>query len=360
MFQRWAKGIHWPLVYSIIGLSVMGVLFTYSASYHDPSQYELKQVLWAGGGLIFLFVIPFLSYRSFLSVSLLLYVVFMVLLVWVLFAGDIRLGAQRWIRVGSLVLQPSEFAKLATVLALAHFLGSVNPWEQNNRSLLLAIALVLLPCFLIMKQPDLGTALLFLPMAVVVLFLWGIRYRYIIFAFIAGLISIPLAWQTLEGYQKKRILVFLNPSLDPLGAGYTALQSRIAVGAGGFWGKGFLHGTQSQLKFVPEHHTDFIFCVIGEEWGFLGALLVLLLYGILFRSIFQVISHTTDIKAKLLAAGIAAILFAQVFINIGMSIGLMPITGLTLPLISYGGSSFLATSIALGLILSIHKERSIF
>ena len=155
-------------------------------------------------------------------------------------------------------------------------------------------------------------------------------------------------------------MTFINIDADPLGSGYTAIQSKIAVGSGGFWGKGLYCGTQNRLNFVPEHHTDFIFCIIGEEWGFVGSLLLLALYGILFNSIFEVIRKTTDLRAKLLATGILCILFSQVFINIGMSIGLMPITGLTLPLISYGGSSMLTTVIGLGLVLSIYRERSIF
>ena len=174
------------------------------------------------------------------------------------------------------------------------------------------------------------------------------------------LFSAPFFWQLLKDYQKQRILVFLNPSRDPLGSGYTAIQAKIAVGSGGLFGKGYLQGSQSQLQFIPEHHTDFIFCVIGEEWGFIGALLLLVLYGTLFKSAFDIMSQTTDPKAKLLITGILAVMFSQVFINIGMSFGLMPITGLTLPLISYGGSSLVATSVALGLVLSVYRERSIF
>lgn len=358
--RRWLREIHWPLVFSAAGLMMMGTLFIYSASVHDYGRYATKQFFWIPFGFLVLFVVPWLGYRTFLGMSYLLYVISLALLAGVLAAGEARLGAQRWISLGPLDIQPSEFAKIATILALANFLGSHPPWEKNGRMILIALGMGLAPLALIVKQPDLGSAILFLPVIFILLFLWGIRYRILASAAVAGLIGIPFFWQFLKVYQKKRILVFLNPDLDPLGAGYTALQSRIAVGSGGLFGKGYLAGTQSQLQFVPEHHTDFIFCVIGEEWGFAGSLVLLILYGFLFRAAFQVMGHTTDHKAKLLIGGILAVLFSQVFINIGMSFGIMPITGITLPLVSYGGSSLAATALALGLILSVHKERSIF
>lgn len=360
MGSRWHKDIHWPLVYSKALLAFLGILFVYSATHGSAGHYATKQFFWVIVGFLGFFAISLIGYRTFLSMAYLFYVMAILLLLWVLIAGQVRLGAQRWIHLGPLAIQPSEFAKLATVLALAHYLGSHHPWEGQKRVIFGALVMSFVPMLLVMKQPDLGSSLLFIPAVVVLLFLWGIRYRYLIWAGLISSIATPFFWLFLRPYQKKRILVFLNPQLDPLGAGYTALQSRIAVGSGGLVGKGFLMGTQSQLDFVPEHHTDFVFCVLGEEWGFVGALCLIALYGVLFRCIFQVIQHTTDPKARFLAGGVIAVLFAQVFINIGMTVGLMPVTGLTLPLVSYGGSSYLATSVALGLILSIHRERSIF
>lgn len=360
MWQKWVKGIHWPLVFSTLALVAVGTLFIFSASYHDSGHYMAKHFFWMGAAFLVLFLIPFLGYRTFLSISYLLYCVTLIFLVAVLGIGEQRLGAQRWLQIGPLLLQPSEFAKLATVLALANFLGGNYPWEKKGRIVWGAAGLAFPPLLLIAKQPDLGSAILFIPMLVVLLFLWGLRYRFFVLAGTLAAVAAPLFWGLLKDYQRKRILVFLNPNLDPLGAGYTVTQSKIAVGSGGLLGKGYLAGTQSQLQFVPEHHTDFIFCVIGEEWGYAGSLLVLVLYGFLFRSAFQVMEHTTDLKAKLLVAGILAVLFTQIFVNIAMSFGLMPITGITLPLVSYGGSSLVATAIALGIILSIHKERSIF
>ena len=358
--QHLLKNLHWNLFYAMMGLAAMGLIFIHSASHYETGQFAMKQLFWMGVGLLAFFSIAILGYRTFLGMSYLLYVIAIGLLLWVLVLGEAHLGAQRWFRIGPVAFQPSEFAKLATVLALANFLGSNHQWEKEGRFILSALGIALLPFFLIVKQPDLGTALLFLPMVVVLLFLWGMRYRYVIGSALMVAVATPFLWQFLKEYQKKRILVFLNPNLDPLGAGYTALQSRIAIGSGGLFGRGYLNGTQSQLDFVPEHHTDFIFCVIGEEWGFAGSILLLFLYGWLFKACFEVLEHTTDVKAKLLVAGLMSLMFCQVFINIGMSFGLMPITGLTLPLVSYGGSSFFATAIALGLIVSVYKERSIF
>ncbi len=360
MLQKWLKETHWPLVFAASGLVVIGTLFVYSAAFHDSGNYEDKQLFWVVAAAAILFVIPFVGYRTFLSISYLFYAISLALLLGVLLFGESRLGAQRWLKFGPLIVQPSEFAKLATVLALANFLGSNNPFEKRLPTAAAALGMAFLPFLLIVKQPDLGSAILFLPMGAALLLLWGIQYRALIISVVLGLITAPLGWHFLKEYQRKRILVFLNPNLDPLGAGYTAVQSKIAVGSGGLLGKGYLAGTQSQLQFVPEHHTDFIFCVIGEEWGFLGSLLVLAFYVLLFRSAFQVMEGTTDIKAKLLIAGIVSVLFTQAFVNIAMSFGLMPITGITLPLISYGGSSLIATSVSLGLILSVYKERSIF
>ncbi len=360
MLRKWLKGVHWPLVFAAAGLVIIGTLFVYSAAYHDSGNYEDKQIFWVAAAAAVLFMVPFMSYRSFLSVSYLFYVISILMLAAVLVFGKTRLGAQRWLMLGPLIIQPSEFAKLATVLALANFLGSNNPIEKKFRTSVLALGMALLPFILIAKQPDLGSAILFLPMIAVLLFLWGVRYRVFIIGAVMALAAAPLGWEFLKEYQRRRILVFLNPNLDPLGSGYTAVQSKIAIGSGGLFGKGYMAGTQSQLQFVPEHHTDFIFCVIGEEWGYAGAVLVLVFYALLFRSAFQVMENTTDIKAKLLIAGSVAVIFTQMFVNIGMSFGLMPITGITLPLISYGGSSLIATAVTLGLILSIYRERSIF
>ncbi len=228
---------YWPLILSILLLSALGILFTYSASYRDPASYEMKQVLWVCAGFVAFFIISLIGYRTFLSLSYLLYVIALLLLVWVLIAGQVRFGAQRWISLGPLVVQPSEFAKFAVILALSQFLGANYSWERENRVIIGAVAIVLIPLLLIMKQPDLGTSLLFIPMLVAMLFVWGIRFRYIIISAVLAVVSAPVFWLMLKEYQKKRILTFLNPQLDPLGSGYTAIQSKIAIGR--TFGKGY-------------------------------------------------------------------------------------------------------------------------
>ncbi len=360
MIKYWLRSLPAPLLRNVLILTAVGVAFIYSSSFRDGSNFAGRQLTWSLVGLVGLFFTLWLGYRFFLSISYSLYVLSMMLLLWVDVAGATRLGAQRWIELGFISIQPSEVAKLATVLAVANFLGSRNTWEEEGRTVLGVAFLVGLPLVLILKQPDLGSASLLIPLAVITLFLWGIRYRYLVVSLLTGLVLSPLAWNLLKGYQKKRILVFLNPQLDPLGSGYTAIQSRIAVGSGGLFGKGWLHGTQSQLDFVPEHHTDFIFSVIAEEMGFIGAASLAILYGALFYQMILLIERTTDIKAKLLAVGVLSLFFFQVLINIGMSFGLFPITGITLPFISYGGSSLVIAFTAIGLLVSIHKERSIF
>lgn len=360
MIKRFVSEIHWPLFFATLGLVLIGTLFIYSAAQHDGGNYLSKHLMWIGVAFAVFMGAYFLGYRTFLSLSYIFYVAVIFLLLLVEVLGNKYFGAQRWLQLGPFVIQPSEFAKLVVVLVLANFLGSDYSFEKSSRTVFSALGLVLLPFLLVVKQPDLGTSLIFIPVVAVLLFFWGLRLRVFIFSAIAGLVAMPVFWHFLKAYQKNRILVFLDPYKDPLGSGYTALQSRIAIGSGGFLGKGYLHGTQTQLNFVPEHHTDFIFCVIGEEWGYMGVLIVLSLYAVLFYSAFQILLHTTDIKARLLVVGICAVIFSQVFINVGMTFGLMPITGLTLPLISYGGSSLLTTMASLGIILSIYRQRSIF
>lgn len=360
MIRNWLKSLPTSLLRNVLLLTVVGVFFIYSSSFRDFETFTTRQLIWASIGLVGLLITVTLGYRFFLGISYALYVAAIGLLFWVDVAGITHLGAQRWIELGFFSFQPSELAKLATVLALANFLGSRNPWEEEKRTILGAMAIVGLPLVLILKQPDLGSAVLLVPLGAFMLFLWGIPYRYLILTAVSGLLVSPFAWNLLKEYQKKRILVFLNPQMDPLGAGYTAIQSRIAVGSGGFFGKGWLHGTQSQLDFVPEHHTDFIFSVIAEEMGFIGAFSVVLLYGALFYQIILLMERTTDVKARLMAGGFLSLLFFQVLVNIGMCFGLFPVTGITLPFISYGGSSLVVVFTTIGLLVSIHKERSIF
>lgn len=354
------KDVHWPIFFCVLAITFSSFLFIYSATFRGEEHYMYKQLSWLIIAIIAFWFVVGVGYRSFLNVSYLIYWFSVLLLVLVFVIGHTRHGAQRWIPIGSFALQPSEFCKLGIVLTLAHFLSEQTKTLGQKRSFILGSFLVLLPFVLILKQPDLGTAILLIPIFFIMLFMWGIRIWYLVSVIVMGILTFPLGWLFLKSYQKKRLLVFLNPNADPLGSGYTALQSKIAVGSGGLIGKGWLHGTQTQLDFVPEHHTDFIFCVSGEEFGFFGSLVLILLFCLLVRYALQIIERTTDQKARLLACGVTAMIFFQMFVNVGMTIGLTPITGVTLPMVSYGGSSLIVSFMGAGFLASIHKERSIF
>jgi len=360
MAPKFLKDIHWPITFLTVLLAAVGIFSVYSATFRELADYAQKQFIWSLIGVVVFFVTIRLGYRFFLNISYTFYVITIGLLLWVLFFTDARSGANRWISIGPFALQPSEFAKMATVLMLANFLAGRHPGSKHFKNLVLAALFVGLPAFLILKQPDLGSCLVFFPILVAALFLWGVKIRYLFVFFISGAVSLPFLWHMLKPYQQKRLLVFLNPSIDPIGASYTAIQSKIAVGSGGLFGKGWLQGTQTQLDFVPEHHTDFIFTVIAEEFGFIGALFIIVLFALLIAYSFQIMRHTTDHRAKLLAIGVIGFFSFQVILNIAMTIGLAPITGITLPFLSYGGSSLIATFFAFGLLSSIYRERSIF
>ena len=361
--QKSFKNFHWLLFIVIITVSLTGIVFIHAASSHlgaSGNIHALKQSVWLLVGICFLFGVTCVGYRAFLNLSYLIYIASLLLLIAVFFVGTGKFGAQRWIPIAGFALQPSEFAKIATILALSHYLGSRQRNLLQKKRFFLSFLLIFIPLILIVKQPDLGTALIFLPVLYCMLYLWGAKLKYITISILLGMSSMPIIWHMLKEYQKKRLLTFININADPLGSSYTAIQSKIAVGSGSLWGKGLYCGTQNRLNFVPEHHTDFIFCVIGEEGGFLTSVSLIILFFIIIKLSIDVIKRTTDPEAKLLAVGITAMLVFQVFINIGMTIGLCPITGLPLPLISYGGSSLLTYFIAFGFLISIYKERSIF
>ncbi len=354
------KSFHWKLFIACVLIGLFGILNIYSADAHAGGQYAIKQFVWLVIAVGVMFVVYAVGYRPFLNVAYILYILALILLGIVLTIGAIRSGAQRWLHLGGFAIQPSEFTKLVTILTLASFLGSRKHLARGRSGLICAFLLTVVPLIMIVKQPDLGTAIIFLPILFCMVFIWGAKLRYLIGTILMGAVFSPIFWFSLREYQKRRLLVFINPDIDPLGSGYTAVQSRIAVGSGGFIGKGFLGGTQHLLAFLPEDHTDFIFGVLAEEWGFLGALLLLLLYAMMIWQMFSILNHTTDIKARLLATGIISMFVFHIFINMGMTMGIMPITGLPLPMVSYGGSSLVTFFVAIGLVLSIYKERSVF
>jgi rod shape determining protein RodA len=283
-----------------------------------------------------------------------------VLLVLVLLYGTGGPGApvQRWLKVGPFFFQPSEFSKFTLVLALSHHFRDFEKPKGNWLWMIWPLALMAVPVVLIIKQPDLGTAMLLVIVFIPIIFLMGIRFKTIFILGLLSLASLPVVWMfVLKSYQKTRILTFLNPERDPLGSGYHIIQSKIAIGSGGFFGKGFGEGTQGQLNFLPAHHTDFIFAVFSEEWGFIGAMLVLVLFLTLtLWSLAGVLKSKNRVSA-ILITGIVAIIISHVLINIGMTTGLMPVVGVPLPFFSYGGSSMLSMMFGIGLLLNIRMRR---
>jgi rod shape determining protein RodA len=282
------------------------------------------------------------------------------LLLVVLVMGKAGLGAHRWLRIGPITFQPSEFMKLSLVLFLARYFDDRRELLHQPRTMLVPAGLTLVCFLLVLKQPDLGTALLLFFNATAIMLLLGLRWRYFIPLGITGGVLAPILWTFLKDYQRRRLLVFLNPDLDPLGASYHIAQSKIAVGSGGAFGKGWLAASQSQLNFLPMNHTDFLFAVLAEQWGFLGALVVLILYVYLITRGFQIASDATDFFGSVLAAGITCMLAIQAAINVSMVLGMLPVVGVPLPLLSYGGSSMLVTMLSLGLVLNVHMRRFMY
>lgn len=362
--KRLVKDFDKALLVITFILCLGGVFILHSATQAKGlifiESYVFRQINWIVLATAFLLIVINISYQKFIDISYALYAINIVLLILVLILGRERLGAQRWFTIGNFAFQPSEFIKINFILSLANLLGSKKVELEDAKIFFIPLVLLAIPFLLVLVQPDLGTALLLIPIFLAMAYVGGMRVKHLLMLVIIGISALPFLWHFLKDYQKQRLLVFLNPNVDPLGAGYTIIQSKIAVGSGGLIGKGWLAGTQNQLNFLPERHTDFIFSVIGEEWGLFGALILILLYFLITRRGFDIASSTNDIYGKLVAVGIVVLISLQVVINIAMTIGLMPVVGIPLPLVSYGGSSMLATFIAIGLLLNIGMRRSRF
>ena len=342
----------------------IGVATIYSAtkSRNLPiaESFFFKQLTWMGVGIVLLVLTISISYQRFIDIAYVIYGITIILLVLVLVLGHTRLGAQRWFSIAGFAFQPSEFIKLSLILALSNYVAAKKDSMSELKNLIVPSILLAVPFILVLLQPDLGTALLLVPIFFSIMVVSGARLKYLGFMILLGLAGFPVFWHFLRDYQKQRLLVFVNPNIDPLGAGYTIIQSKIAVGSGGVLGKGWLNGTQNQLNFLPERHTDFIFSVIGEEWGFLGSVALVLIYFFIVKRAFSIAALTSDIYGKTIASGIGVMIGLQVVINIAMTIGLMPVVGIPLPLVSYGGSSLIATVIAIGLLINVGIRRSTF
>lgn len=357
---------------------VIGLTFLYSASYqkhHDQGVFSSnslvgKQLMRFIVALLVAAIILSIDYKKWLELAYPLYVIMTVFLLLVLFLGDSRLGAQRWLRIAGIGFQPSEFAKLIVIFTLARYLGGKQGSMDNDlfwrkgakyrKTFFGAFLIAGIPFLLIVKQPDLGTALTLVPVLFAMLYVWGTSIKSLFLVMLPCLFVSPIFWHMLKPYQRRRILVFINPNIDPLGAGYTIIQSKIAIGSGQLVGKGWLSGTQNQLNFLPERHTDFIFSVVGEEWGFIGASVLLILFLIFFWRAFSIGQRTLNASGRLLVSGITVLLIFQVVINIAMTMGLVPVVGLPLPLISYGGTSLFTTIIAIAFILNVGTKRTVF
>ncbi len=359
-------GLAYKLILIVLVIAAIGIITIYSATLDSSSTERLlylRQITWVFLGLICLLGISLISYRQLWEGAYLLYIIGVGSLLMVHFTGLVHLGAQRWLRVFWFNFQPSELMKLIVIIFLARYFSKpglglgqdVRDWGFT-KAVLIPLAFMCPPIFLILNQPDLGTAILIFFIFIAMLFAAQVNFKFILFILLGIIVGSPLLWNFLKDYQKTRLLVFINPNADPLGAGYTIIQSKIAMASGGIFGKGWLGGSQSQLHFLPESHTDFVFATFAEEWGFAGSLLLLLLYYLLIRYMLKIAQRAPDYFGCLLASGVVIIVSFQIFINIAMTIGLAPVVGLPLPLLSYGGSSLLVIFISLGILINIEKR----
>jgi rod shape determining protein RodA len=346
-----------PLLVAILALCVAGLAILYGAGGQDQSM-VYRQALRLALSLGVMLVLAQLSPQFLRLWTPLVFGIGLLLLLLTLHSGHIGRGAQRWLSLGVVRFQPSEIMKIAVPMMVAWYLHD-KPLPPGWRQLPVLLIIVLVPVLLVGVQPDLGTALLIMSAGAFGIFLSGLRWRVILLVFLLLAVITPLVWHFMHTYQRERVLTFLNPQRDPLGAGYHIIQSEIAIGSGGVFGKGWLHGTQSQLDFLPESSTDFIFAVVGEEFGFIGTLALIGLYGfIVARSLF-IAMRAQDTFSRLSAGSLSMAFFTYVFINSGMVSGIVPVVGVPLPLISYGGTSMVTLMAGFGILMSIHSHRKL-
>lgn len=353
------RDFDWFLLGIVLLISGIGTVQIYSASLTNAKLGLMhdRQLLWLGAGVVAMFVLSAIDYHKLLENVHWAYIVMFLALCAVPVIGVTMLGAKRWIRMPWGLFQPSEWMKLVLVIALAQYASTLNPRNVTWTDIAKAGAMVLIPFALVLKQPDLGTSLTYLPALGLLLFLAGMKPKHIAILVVAGALVAPLAWHKLKPYQKARLTSFVHPEDDPKGSGYQVQQSLIAVGSGGLWGKGVAKGSQTQGNFLPVTHTDFIFAAFSEEHGFVGAIVILLLYFVLLMRLVQNAQTAGDRAGTMLVMGVVAILTFHVMVNVGMVLGMMPVTGIPLPLMSYGGSSVMFTFLALGIIMNVRMRR---
>lgn len=350
--------ISWGLIFLTSVIACIGFGMLYSAADGNMNPWASRQILRFAAGLIVVLVIAVIDIRIWMRWAYVIYVATLATLFAVEFFGLIGMGAQRWLYFGWFQLQPSELMKIALVLALARYFHRMTLDDARRPALLVTPILMLLaPMVLVLRQPDLGTAAMLVVGAGAIFFVSGVALRYFAIGGAIAAAGVPIAWQFLREYQRERIRTFLNPEADPLGAGYHILQSKIALGSGGLFGRGFMHGTQSHLSFLPEHQTDFIFTMLAEELGLVGAATLIGLYVLLFAYGFAIALRARNHFGRLLGIGLTTTLFLYVFINIAMVVGLIPVVGVPLPLISYGGTAMITVLFSLGLLMCVFVHR---
>ena len=355
------RDFDWPLLGMVMLLCTISVFEIYSATLHTKyAGFHIKQLYWISGGIVAMFIMSKIDYHKLLDVVWYLYGFFLLALVGVKLFGHKALGGKRWIKMGPISFQPSEWFKLVLIVLMALYFANLGGRRLTWPDIFKAIGLVGLPMLLVLMQPDLGTALTYTPILLAGLFLGGINWKQATILGTVGIVAIVGVWtsgKVLKPYQKARLTSFLNPDNDPKGTGYQIRQSLIAVGSGGVWGKGAEQGSQTQGDFLPIPHADFIFAAFGEEHGFTGAFLVLLLYFVILMRLIQNAQTAADMPGSLLVMGVVAVLTFQIAVNVGMVIGFMPVTGIPLPLMSYGVSSVLFTFLALGVVMNVRMRR---
>ncbi len=352
--------INWGLILLLGAVASVGFAMLYSAAGGDTQPWAVRQVMRFAVGIAIMITVAMVDTRVWMRYAYVVYGVGVLMLVWVDVAGVVGMGAQRWISLGPLSLQPSEIMKVAIVLVLARYFHGLNH-EQIGRPqyLIWPLVLVAIPSGLVLVQPDLGTATMLVLTSAALFFLAGVRIWKFLLVGAAGLGAMPVLWHFLREYQKQRILTFLNPENDPLGSGYHILQSKIALGSGGVFGRGFLEGSQSHLNFLPEKQTDFIFTMLAEEFGLVGGLTLLSLYVLIIAYGYAIALRSRSQFGRLLALGLVTMFSLYVFINVGMVMGLLPVVGVPLPLVSYGGTSMLSLLFAFGLLMGTYIHRDV-
>ena len=360
--RRLFVNFDWVLPSLVLLICCAGLLNLYSIGYNLPDADDVpsyvRQGYWILIGFMMMIMVLAVDYHFIVRYAYVLYAVSVLLLFFVFLHGKAVQGSQRWLMLWGFSFQPSELIKLTIIIALARcFSDKGVEKELGLKNLIAPCFIVFVPCLLILKQPDLGTTLFLGILFFSMVILFKIRRRLIVFFAVSGIILIPMCWFFLKDYQRSRILTFLNPELDPLGSGYHIIQSIIAVGSGGILGKGYLKGTQTQLKFLPEQKTDFVFSVFAEEWGFGGVLILIILFLALILWGFQIARRSRDMYGMLIAYGVTMYIFWGVFINIGMVLGILPVVGIPLPFLSYGGSSMVVLMMGVGLLMNVSMRR---